>query len=49
MPGVYTTMPVALPQPLPTLIKHWVQANAHEDLSASLDALEQAIRGQGRY
>lgn len=49
IPGVYTTMPVALPQPLPTLIKHWVQANAHEDLPASLDALEQAIRGRGRY
>jgi hypothetical protein len=40
-------MPVALPQPLPAVIKHWVQANAHEDLVASLAALEHAIRSQG--
>jgi hypothetical protein len=44
--GVYTTMPVRLPRPLPLLIRHWVQANAHEDLLASLAALEQAISGQ---
>jgi DNA gyrase/topoisomerase IV subunit A len=48
VPGVYTTMPVALPQPLPTLIKHWVRAYAHEDLSGSLATLDQAIHGQGR-
>jgi hypothetical protein len=37
-------MTVALPRPLPILIRHWVQASAHEDLPASLAALEQAIR-----
>ena len=41
--GVYTTMRVALPQPLPVLIRRWVQANAREDLPASLAALERAI------
>jgi len=46
IPGVCTTMPVQLPQPLPLLIRRWVQANAHEDLLTSLAALEQAIRGQ---
>lgn len=48
VPGVYTTMRVKLPQPLPTLIKNWVQANAHEDLPASLTTLEQAISSQER-
>jgi hypothetical protein len=32
-------LPVKLPQPLPALIKHWVQANADENLLASLAAL----------
>jgi hypothetical protein len=41
-------MPVKLPRPLPLLIRQWVQANAHEDLLASLAALEQAISGQRR-
>ena len=41
--GVRTTMPVALPRPLPALIRQWVQANAGEDLLASLAALEHAI------
>jgi hypothetical protein len=45
LPGVYTTMPVKLPRPLPRLIREWVQASAHEDLPASLTALEQAING----
>jgi hypothetical protein len=45
--GVYTTMRVALPQPLPVLIKNWVQANAHQDLLASLAALEGAISRLG--
>jgi len=31
---------------LPVLIKQWVRANAHEDLPASLTALERAIPGQ---
>lgn len=41
--GVRTTMSVALPRPLPTLIRHWVQTNDSEDLMASLTALEEAI------
>ena len=44
--GVCTTMPVALPQPLPALIRHWAQTNVSEDLLASLAALEHAIPGQ---
>ena len=44
--GVRTTMPVALPRSLPALIRHWVQANAGEDLLASLAALEHAIPSQ---
>jgi hypothetical protein len=44
--GVRTTMPVALPRPLPALIRHWVQANADRDLLAGLAALEHAIPGQ---
>ena len=47
IPGVCTTMPVALSRPLPVLIKHWVQASAGEDLPASLTALEQATQRQG--
>src|SRR5690348_14942711 len=46
VPGVSTTMPVKLSRPLPRLIKEWVQASAHEDLPASLAALEQAINGK---
>jgi hypothetical protein len=41
--GVSTTMRVALPRPLPDLIRHWAQANADADLLASLAALERAI------
>lgn len=41
--GVRTTMPIALPRPLPALIRHWVQTNASEDLLASLAALEHSI------
>ena len=44
--GVCTTMPVALPRPLPALIRHWVQTNASEDLLASLAALEHALPSQ---
>jgi len=45
IPGVCTTMPVQLPRPLPLLIRHWVQANGHEDLLASLTALDEGMRG----
>jgi DNA gyrase/topoisomerase IV subunit A len=44
--GVCTTMRVALPRPLPALIRHWVQTNAGEDLLASLAALEHALPSQ---
>jgi hypothetical protein len=44
--GVCTKMPVALPRPMPALIRRWVQTNASEDLLASLAALEHAIPSQ---
>jgi hypothetical protein len=44
--GVYSTVPVALPRPLPDLLRSWTQAHAAEDLPGSLAALEDAIRGQ---
>ncbi len=47
VPGVSTSMPAALPQPLATLIRQWAQGNTGEDRPASLDALEDAIAGQG--
>ena len=47
VPGVSTSMPVALPQPLATLIRQWAQGSTREDRLASLDALEDAIAGQG--
>jgi DNA gyrase subunit A len=44
--GVYTTIPVALPRPLPALLRSWARAYPAEDLLASLAALEDAIRVQ---
>lgn len=44
--GVYTTVPAALPRPLPTLIRNWAKAHAAEDLQASLAALQDAIGTQ---
>jgi hypothetical protein len=41
--GVVTTMDVALPRPLPDLVRQWVAAHESEDLLASLAALEEAI------
>lgn len=41
--GVSTTMRVALPRPLPDLVRQWRQANDGEDLLAGLAALEHAI------
>jgi DNA gyrase/topoisomerase IV, subunit A len=46
VPGVCTTMRVELLRPLPALIRHWGQANANEDLLASLAALEHSIPSQ---
>jgi hypothetical protein len=44
--GVYTTVPVALPRPLPALLRSWARADAAEDLLPSLAALDDAIRTQ---
>jgi DNA gyrase/topoisomerase IV subunit A len=45
--GVYTTVPVALPRPLPALLRSWARACPAEDLLASLAALEDsAARGR---
>jgi len=41
--GVFTTMEVALPRPLPDMVRQWVAAHEGEDLLASLTALEEAI------
>jgi len=44
--GVYTTVPVALPRPLPALLRSWARAYPAEDPLTSLAALEDAIRIQ---
>jgi len=44
--GVSTTVPVALPRPLATMLRRWARAHAREDLLTSLTALENAIRTQ---
>lgn len=44
--GVYTTVSVALPRPLATMLRTWAQAHGTEDLLTGLTALEQAIRIQ---
>lgn len=41
--GVVTTVKVALPRPLPDLVRQWVAAHESEDVLASLRALEDAI------
>ncbi|HEY6787126.1 MAG TPA: hypothetical protein VI365_07420 [Trebonia sp.] len=41
--GVVTTVEVALPRPLPDMVRQWVAAHDSEDLLASLAALEEAI------
>jgi hypothetical protein len=41
--GVSIYITTRLPRPLPTMIRTWVRANQHEDLSASLAALEDAV------
>jgi hypothetical protein len=42
--GVYTTISVALPRPLATMLRRWAQTHGTEDLLASLTALEKAIQ-----
>jgi hypothetical protein len=42
--GISTTVPVALPQPLPDMVRQWVTSHESEDLLASMAALEHAIR-----
>jgi DNA gyrase subunit A len=44
--GVYTTVAVAIPRPLPTLLRSWARAYAAEYLLNSLAALENTIRSQ---
>jgi DNA gyrase subunit A len=44
--GVYATIPVALPRPLPALLRSWARAHPAEELLTSLAALEDAIRIQ---
>ena len=44
--GITTTMQVALPQALPTMLRRWVRAYSDEDLLTSLARLQDAIRGQ---
>jgi DNA gyrase/topoisomerase IV, subunit A len=46
--GISTTMPVALPRPLPDMVWQWVTANGNEDVLASVAALEGAIAGDRR-
>lgn len=41
--GISTTMPVALPQPLPDMVRQWAAAHGNEDVLASMTALEDAI------
>jgi hypothetical protein len=43
--GVYTKVHVALPRPLPVMLRSWVKAYAAEDLLGSLAALENAVHG----
>jgi hypothetical protein len=44
--GVYTTVRVDLPRPLPAMLRNWVKSYAAEDLLGSLAALENAVRDQ---
>ncbi|MDX6393730.1 MAG: gyrase subunit [Streptosporangiaceae bacterium] len=41
--GVYTTVSVALPRPLATMLRSWAEAYSTEDLLTSLAALEKAM------
>ena len=47
--GVALTVPVALPRPLPRMIRDWTRTCMDEDLLASLDALEHALPAAGSY
>jgi hypothetical protein len=42
--GVYTTVSVALPRPLATMLRTWAETHGTEDLLTSLTALEKAIQ-----
>jgi hypothetical protein len=44
--GITTSMPVALPAPLPTMIRRWVRSYQDEDLLTSLARLEDAVLSQ---
>ena len=47
--GVHTTVPAALRQPLPAMLRNWAKAHAAEDLLSSLTALENAISTQSAH
>jgi hypothetical protein len=44
--GIWATVPVALPRPLPAMVRQWVRAHAGEDLLTSLDTLADAVARQ---
>ena len=44
--GVYTTVRVDLPRPLPTMLRNWVRAHPAEGLLTGLVTLEEAVRNQ---
>ncbi len=46
--GVTVYISVALPRPLPAMIRTWVRTHQHEDLHASLTALESALPSRPR-
>lgn len=44
--GIWATVPVALPKPLPAMVRQWVRARAGEDVLTSLARLEDAVARQ---
>jgi hypothetical protein len=44
--GIWATVPVALPRPLPALVRQWVRAYVSEDLLTSLARLADAVARQ---
>jgi hypothetical protein len=48
-PGITTESPAAYPGPLAALLRAWTRQHQHEDIAASLTALEEAIRRDREY
>jgi hypothetical protein len=42
--GITTQEPAAYPAPLAALLRTWTETHGHEDIGASLTALQQAIQ-----